>query len=144
MRGEPVDLDIPPTAQGSNEAATTHRRWAWWALADGHLKTARKYARTALRKPRSTSNPGSFWPAPCEDTDMRVTFVLPPDALVGGIRVISIYAQRLAPRGHKVTVVQPRHPRPTFRRSSARSVATIRGQKTRAPDRLTSTTCGAT
>jgi glycosyltransferase involved in cell wall biosynthesis len=46
---------------------------------------------------------------------MRVTFVLPNDSLAGGIRVIAIYAHRLAGRGHQVTVVQPSHTRPTLR-----------------------------
>jgi glycosyltransferase involved in cell wall biosynthesis len=46
---------------------------------------------------------------------MRVTFVLPIDSLSGGIRVIAIYAHRLAARGHQVTVVQPSHSRPTPR-----------------------------
>src|SRR4051812_35045249 len=46
---------------------------------------------------------------------MRINMILPADALVGGIRVLAIYAQRLAQRGHQVTVIQPRHPRPSFR-----------------------------
>jgi glycosyltransferase involved in cell wall biosynthesis len=46
---------------------------------------------------------------------MRISMLLPADALVGGIRVLAIYAQRLAQRGHQVTVIQPRHPRPSFR-----------------------------
>lgn len=36
---------------------------------------------------------------------MRVTFVLPYKGLSGGIRVLSIYAERLHRRGHEVTVV---------------------------------------
>jgi glycosyltransferase involved in cell wall biosynthesis len=36
---------------------------------------------------------------------MRITFVLPYAGLQGGIRVIAIYAERLAARGHKVTVI---------------------------------------
>jgi glycosyltransferase involved in cell wall biosynthesis len=46
---------------------------------------------------------------------MRITFLLPPDALTGGIRVISIYARLLAQRGHHISVVQPRWPRPSWR-----------------------------
>ncbi len=44
---------------------------------------------------------------------MRVTFVLPGRGLFGGIRVVALYAQRLAERGHEVTVVvfRPRWPR---------------------------------
>jgi glycosyltransferase involved in cell wall biosynthesis len=45
---------------------------------------------------------------------MRINMILPPDALAGRIRVLAIYAQHLAQRGHQVTVVQPRHPRPRF------------------------------
>jgi glycosyltransferase involved in cell wall biosynthesis len=34
-----------------------HRKWAWWALAAGHLSSARKHARKALRKaPFSTES----------------------------------------------------------------------------------------
>jgi glycosyltransferase involved in cell wall biosynthesis len=46
---------------------------------------------------------------------VQVNFVLPADGLFGGIRVLAIYAQRLAARGHKVTVVQPRHRSPSMR-----------------------------
>src|SRR5947209_2447750 len=46
---------------------------------------------------------------------MRINFILPPADAGGGQRVISIYAKRLAQRGHDVTVVQPRHPPVTFR-----------------------------
>lgn len=43
---------------------------------------------------------------------MRITFVLPYDGLAGGIRVVSIYADRLARRGHEVVVVsKPLPPR---------------------------------
>jgi glycosyltransferase involved in cell wall biosynthesis len=44
---------------------------------------------------------------------MRVTFVLPFAGLSGGIRVLSIYAERLRRRGHEVTVVS--HPQPKRR-----------------------------
>jgi glycosyltransferase involved in cell wall biosynthesis len=36
---------------------------------------------------------------------MKITFVLPTPNLTGGIRVLSIYAERLQQRGHKVLVV---------------------------------------
>lgn len=42
---------------------------------------------------------------------MRVTFVLPHAGLSGGIRVLSIYAERLHRRGHEVTVVSQPQPR---------------------------------
>jgi glycosyltransferase involved in cell wall biosynthesis len=43
---------------------------------------------------------------------MRITWVLPPVDLSGGIRVIAIYAERLRRRGHQVVAVtvQPRSP----------------------------------
>jgi hypothetical protein len=42
---------------------------------------------------------------------MRVTFVMAAADLSGGNRVISIYADRLVRRGHKVTIVsRPRRP----------------------------------
>ncbi len=43
---------------------------------------------------------------------MRITILLPPDDLSGRLRVFALYADRLTRRGHTVTVVQPRHPRP--------------------------------
>ena len=46
---------------------------------------------------------------------MRINFILPPDGIVGGLRVISIYAKRLAQRGHDVAVIHPLHPRITVR-----------------------------
>ena len=42
---------------------------------------------------------------------MRVTFILAAADLSGGNRVISIYADRLVRRGHKVTIIsRPRRP----------------------------------
>ena len=38
---------------------------------------------------------------------MRITFVLPPVGMSGGIRVIAMHAKMLAARGHLVTVVHP-------------------------------------
>jgi glycosyltransferase involved in cell wall biosynthesis len=38
---------------------------------------------------------------------MRVTFVIPNDGMTGGIRVVAIYADRLARRGHEVFVIAP-------------------------------------
>lgn len=46
---------------------------------------------------------------------MRVTFVLPPPNLSGGIRAIAIYAKRLAQRGHAVTLVYPPNRRLTLK-----------------------------
>lgn len=48
---------------------------------------------------------------------LRVTFVLPFAGLVGGIRVIAIYADRLKQRGHEVFVVSTPAVRPTLRRA---------------------------
>src|SRR5256885_15175247 len=44
---------------------------------------------------------------------MKITFVLPPVRLSGGIRVIAIYARELHARGHEVTLISvPRPNRP--------------------------------
>ncbi|HVS72856.1 MAG TPA: glycosyltransferase family 4 protein [Phycisphaerae bacterium] len=48
---------------------------------------------------------------------MRITFLLPPDGLYGGIRVLATYAHALALRGHAVTVLQPQHPKPSLRQT---------------------------
>lgn len=49
---------------------------------------------------------------------MRITFITPKPDLSGGIRVIAIYAQRLAARGHDVTIVST--PSPQLQRKSKR------------------------
>lgn len=41
---------------------------------------------------------------------LRITFVAPPVAMSGGIRVIAIYAKMLAELGHRVVVVSPPAP----------------------------------
>ncbi len=46
---------------------------------------------------------------------MKITFVIPQDNLSGGIRVVSIYAERLQQRGHSVTVVSAPLPRPSLK-----------------------------
>lgn len=46
---------------------------------------------------------------------MRITFVIPRADTSGGVRVVSIYARRLADRGHEVVVVSRPHRRPTLR-----------------------------
>jgi glycosyltransferase involved in cell wall biosynthesis len=56
---------------------------------------------------------------------MRITFVLPGANLSGGIRVIAIYAEMLAQRGHDVLVLHPWPPAPRLR-DQIRSV--VRGQ----------------
>ena len=38
---------------------------------------------------------------------MRITFLLPPVNMSGGIRVIAIYAQALAHRGHEIFLISP-------------------------------------
>ena len=47
-----------------------------------------------------------------EFREMRITFVLPPANMSGGIRVIGIYAEKLSEMGHEVRIVsvQPRRP----------------------------------
>ena len=52
---------------------------------------------------------------------MRITFVLPYAGLQGGVRVVSIYADRLRKRGHRVTVISS--PLQTRLRSRAKALA---------------------
>ncbi|HUO07673.1 MAG TPA: glycosyltransferase [Phycisphaerae bacterium] len=49
QRGEKVDVDFGAMPGERDVRAETHRRWAWWALAEGHWRTSRKYALRALR-----------------------------------------------------------------------------------------------
>jgi glycosyltransferase involved in cell wall biosynthesis len=46
---------------------------------------------------------------------MKITFVLPTLCLAGGIRIISIFAERLRKLGHSVFVISPPHPKPSMR-----------------------------
>ncbi len=46
---------------------------------------------------------------------MKITFILPALNLSGGTRVVAIYADRLAARGHDVLVIAPRQQPQTFR-----------------------------
>lgn len=46
----------------------------------------------------------------------RITWVLPPMGLSGGVRVASVYAQKLRERGHTLQVVAPPHKQPTLKR----------------------------
>lgn len=46
---------------------------------------------------------------------MRVTFVLPPVSLSGGIKVVALYAKSLVEMGHKVVVVSPPSAKPSLR-----------------------------
>ncbi len=59
---------------------------------------------------------------------MRISLILPPVGLSGGIRVLAIYAQGLQARGHEVTVVSPAHYRPSALR---RAVRYLRGRRER-------------
>lgn len=53
QRGEPVELRFDDEPPAVNQMKT-HARWAWWALGEGHLRTARKYAwRTVVGAPWS-------------------------------------------------------------------------------------------
>jgi len=56
---------------------------------------------------------------------MRITFVLPPVNMAGGIRVAAIYATALRRKGHVVKVVSASAQQPTLRRT-LKSV--LRGQ----------------
>ena len=62
---------------------------------------------------------------------MKITFVLPYAGLEGGIRVLAIYAKKLAERGHDVFVVSQPLGRPTLR-DQVRSIVKHRRWK-RAP-----------
>lgn len=55
---------------------------------------------------------------------MRITFLIPPVNLSGGVRVVAIYAERLARRGHQVVVVSQRLPAVSAHR---RLLARLRG-----------------
>ena len=46
---------------------------------------------------------------------MKITFVLPTLCLTGGIRVVSIFAERLRKRGHEVFVISVPHSPPSMR-----------------------------
>jgi len=46
---------------------------------------------------------------------MKITFVLPTLCVAGGIRIISIFAERLRKLGHFVFVISPPHPKPSMR-----------------------------
>jgi glycosyltransferase involved in cell wall biosynthesis len=46
---------------------------------------------------------------------MRVTFVLAHPNLSGGVRVVAIFAEKLLARGHDVTIVTRRHPKPSVK-----------------------------
>ena len=60
---------------------------------------------------------------------MRVTFVLPFTSVEGGSRVVAIYAEKLAARGHEVTVVScGARPRRLRHRVKDWAIRTARGQ----------------
>jgi glycosyltransferase involved in cell wall biosynthesis len=46
---------------------------------------------------------------------MRITFILPPVGLAGGIRAVASYAKRLHDRGHTVVAVSPPRKEPALR-----------------------------
>src|SRR5437867_7401162 len=46
---------------------------------------------------------------------LRLTFVLPPPGLAGGVRAVASYARRLHERGHDVVAVAPARPVPALR-----------------------------
>src|SRR3954469_23799531 len=62
---------------------------------------------------------------------MKITFILPGLNLSGGIRVISIYAERLRRRGHRVVVVAAASPRKLGLKSRVRDMLRGRGWKWR-------------
>ena len=46
---------------------------------------------------------------------MKITFILPPLNMSGGIKVVGIYAKAFSERGHKVVLVSPAHPNITLK-----------------------------
>jgi hypothetical protein len=49
-RGLPGEPPVfPPAAACPADSSGIHRKWAWWALNAGHVKTARKHALKTLR-----------------------------------------------------------------------------------------------
>ncbi len=63
---------------------------------------------------------------------MKITFVLPYAGLQGGVRVVAIYADRLARRGHKVAVIST--PQNISMRSKVKSFLFGRGWKRMHPE----------
>lgn len=59
---------------------------------------------------------------------MKITFVVPTLNLSGGLRVVSIYAELLAKKGHEVTVVTPNEKKPNLR-EKIKSVLSWKGYK---------------
>lgn len=49
QRGENIDGLLPENKHAPEPAWATHSRWAWWALAEGNVKTARKHALYAVK-----------------------------------------------------------------------------------------------
>jgi glycosyltransferase involved in cell wall biosynthesis len=65
---------------------------------------------------------------------MRITFVLPPVNMSGGIRVTAVHARGLQDRGHEVVLVSPPPREPSTRRK-VRALLSGRGWPTREPRR---------
>ncbi|MFT5573983.1 MAG: hypothetical protein ACI9FR_002919 [Cryomorphaceae bacterium] len=61
---------------------------------------------------------------------MKITFVAPSLNLTGGLRVISVYADLLAKRGHEVTVISPGRHTPSLVQR-IKSILSWRGYKFR-------------
>jgi glycosyltransferase involved in cell wall biosynthesis len=49
-RGLPFPSGLDSVAPVIFTVADVHRKWVWWALGDGHVASARKHARVALRR----------------------------------------------------------------------------------------------
>lgn len=61
---------------------------------------------------------------------MRITFVLPPVNLSGGIRVVAIHARALAERGHRVVLVSPPPAAMPLRRKARHFLRTLAWPRT--------------
>jgi hypothetical protein len=54
QRGEKVSLEFGPPLSHRENHVHLHTKWAWWALMNGHVKTARRHALlTATHAPLS-------------------------------------------------------------------------------------------
>ncbi len=87
-------------------------------------------ARKRLEFPEYTQqNRHDFGVPAAEKHLVRITFLLPFASIAGGVRVAAIYAQKLAERGHEVTVVSRRGmPPPSFRQRLARKLRNPRAK----------------
>lgn len=82
-----------------------------------HVVLGREVCSAALdilqADPNSPAHPPDGNDSP--ESFLRITFILPGSDLSGGARVVATYAENLAAKGHKVTIVSLPARRPSFR-----------------------------